>query len=353
VEDPGDQAYETVREIQRLQRLESGFSFAGCAVLAREWQDLDGVRFLLEKATIPVSINWARYNFPSFSRIRENENILSFLQNIKTEKISPSELLHLLPEKQTHDNPWQSNLRGLIDDWLEESGNRSTPVPELLDYFYEILADQSRSGNLGNGVFLSTVHSVKGMEFNHVFILADNWHNKQKTILEEERRLFYVAMSRARETLHIFSPWPDEHPHSRVLTDDDIVFRKRIPHNKSQETIFHYEILAMKELFLDYAGQKPPSHPIHGALRRLTTGDKLQLVNNNDRLELTSEGVVVARLAKTVSKRLTNELHNIKQIKIIALIKRTRNDISDEKFASLCRVDSWEIPIVELWKTIE
>ncbi len=352
VEDPVDQAYETVREIQRLQKLESGFTFTGCAVLAREWQDLDGVRFLLEKAAIPVSINWARYNFPVFSQIRENEKVLSFLHNIKTKEIRASELLHLLPESTSHQNQWQTNLRRLIDDWLEESGDCFTPVPDLLDYFYETLAEQSRSGNLGSGVFLSTVHSIKGMEFNHVFILADNWHNKQKTVLEEERRLFYVAMSRARETLHIFSPWPDEHPHSKVLTDDTIVFRKRIPHNENQATIFHYEILAMKELFLDYAGQKPQSHPVHEALRKLTTGDKLQLVKNNDRLELMSGDVVVARLAKTVTKRLIKELQNIKQVKIIALVQRSRNDIFDEKYASLCQVDSWEIPIVELWKTV-
>ena len=61
------------------------------------------------------------------------------------------------------------------------------------------------------GVTVSTLHSVKGLEFDRVYILDVNEGSipYQKAVLdadlEEERRMFYVGMTRAREKLHLYS----------------------------------------------------------------------------------------------------------------------------------------------------
>ena len=62
-------------------------------------------------------------------------------------------------------------------------------------------------------LILSTVHSAKGLEWNSVYVLnvADgNFPNEfacgKPELLEEERRLLYVAMTRARDTLHLVQP---------------------------------------------------------------------------------------------------------------------------------------------------
>ena len=60
------------------------------------------------------------------------------------------------------------------------------------------------------GVSLMTMHSCKGLEFKVVYILDTNEgitpHHKAvlEPDLEEERRMFYVAMTRAKDRLHIF-----------------------------------------------------------------------------------------------------------------------------------------------------
>ena len=56
-------------------------------------------------------------------------------------------------------------------------------------------------------VYLMTVHGSKGLEFDEVFIIgAAQGVFPNRGNLEEERRLFYVAMTRAREYLNISRP---------------------------------------------------------------------------------------------------------------------------------------------------
>ena len=62
-----------------------------------------------------------------------------------------------------------------------------------------------------DGVILSTIHGVKGMEFKNVFIIncVEETIPHKSSIednLEEERRLFYVAITRAIKNLYVFSP---------------------------------------------------------------------------------------------------------------------------------------------------
>lgn len=59
------------------------------------------------------------------------------------------------------------------------------------------------------GVVISTIHSIKGLEFDKVFIMDVNegsipYHKAvSESDIEEERRLFYVGMTRAREELQL------------------------------------------------------------------------------------------------------------------------------------------------------
>jgi len=68
-----------------------------------------------------------------------------------------------------------------------------------------------------------TVHAAKGLEFHTVFMpnLDDDVFpakpNHTDTGIEEERRLFYVAMTRAKQRL--FLSWPKTKIHYRVVRD--------------------------------------------------------------------------------------------------------------------------------------
>jgi len=60
-----------------------------------------------------------------------------------------------------------------------------------------------------SNIFLSTIHSVKGLEYDSVFLIdlnKDKFPGKSSVtgeLLEEERRLYYVAITRAKKTLYL------------------------------------------------------------------------------------------------------------------------------------------------------
>ena len=79
------------------------------------------------------------------------------------------------------------------------------------EYQEEIKRQAAQQTSCQDGVVLSTMHSSKGLEYRIVFIADANEGITpyKKAVLpeeiEEERRLFYVAMTRAKELLYIFA----------------------------------------------------------------------------------------------------------------------------------------------------
>ena len=122
-----------------------------------------------------------------------------------------------------------------VQEWEKKKVNKTTELQELmeyLEYFREaggVIPLQASEGE--NAVRLMTVHGAKGLEFPHVFILRANSNSfpasyketlvafprelrdpdsltqaDDKTMhAQEERRLFYVAMTRARDSLRIYA----------------------------------------------------------------------------------------------------------------------------------------------------
>jgi DNA helicase-2/ATP-dependent DNA helicase PcrA len=89
---------------------------------------------------------------------------------------------------------------------------------------------------------LSTVHSAKGLEFDavHVIHAADGNFPSDMALgsadgLEEERRLFYVAVTRARRNLAIYVPL--RYHHHRVRDDHSWAQPSRFLSDSVRETL--------------------------------------------------------------------------------------------------------------------
>ncbi|MHC5145907.1 MAG: ATP-dependent helicase, partial [Planctomycetota bacterium] len=104
------------------------------------------------------------------------------------------------------------NINELMNSAAEYDQRAETP--NLTDYLQMIaLYSDSDAYDAESGrVSLMTLHAAKGLEFDHVFIigLEDGILPHERSVygdsddLEEERRLFFVGITRARKTLDIF-----------------------------------------------------------------------------------------------------------------------------------------------------
>ncbi len=340
-----EQAAVLFEELQRLRRLRDDVDLRSCAILAREWRELDCIRSCFESRNVPVSLNWGRSAFPRLTRIREYANLLDFLRQ-RREDVSVDMLLHPLSGQK--DNPWLIDLRRILEEWQQETGNHARPVGVVEEYLYETLHDQYRAGGVHNGVFLSTVHSAKGMEFDHVFIVDGGWQRKTGADMEEERRLYYVAMSRARETLCLFERADCANPHAGLLDGPFLQKRDGSPLNAHTAETLSYQLLGMKDLYLDFAGRHPEQHPVHQALAALSAGDELQVMEKGEHLFLADkQGITVARLSQTTCNQWRNRLDLIASVRVVAMVRRYKTDIRDKEFQQSCHGESWEVPVVE------
>ncbi len=174
--------------------------------------------------------------------------------------------------------------------------------------------------------------------------------NRDKPAMEEERRLYYVAMTRAGETLTLFRRLDCQNPHVNFISGDHTIDQAISVPDKSKidRSSLNYSVLGMKQLFLDFAGRQPEASRIHEALKKLNAGDMLSIKESNENIFLIdSEGVPVARLSKQARDELKNRIRNVQNAKILAMVRRLATDVDPEFRPGIC-CSQWEIPVVEL-----
>lgn len=108
------------------------------------------------------------------------------------------------------------NIKPLIEvlDEVSSSVKKFDSILEYLNHIKLITGNNFSNITEKNSVKIMTMHKAKGLEFNIVFIigaidgLTPNILNDELDIqlLEEERRIFYVAMTRAKDQLYFFVP---------------------------------------------------------------------------------------------------------------------------------------------------
>ena len=116
---------------------------------------------------------------------------------------------YYLKQKTDEANDRWNNIQEFINGIEEYEINN--PSSTLVDYIEEIslLTDIDKWNDSENKVTLMTVHSSKGLEFDNIIIagLEDGLFPIIRPFeddnIEEERRLFYVALTRAKKVVNI------------------------------------------------------------------------------------------------------------------------------------------------------
>jgi len=162
-----------------------------------------------------------------------------------SQKLRPADLLNnLLKDSGLYtyyqiDKKRQQNLLKLVTIFQERDNLKLHPNVALRSIveFTAFAKNLDQISAQDNQVMMVTVHQAKGLEFDIVFIAGavdgefPNYLSLGNEKIEEEKRLFYVAMTRAKQQLLISSFQEDSRSYSKVVSQfiDDIPNKYRNP----------------------------------------------------------------------------------------------------------------------------
>ena len=116
----------------------------------------------------------------------------------------------------------------------------------------------------------------------------------------------------------------------------------------SDQTDKKYELLGLNQIYLDYAGNFPQTHPIHSHLAELRTGQCVSFCQNNSKIEIhDSGGKCLDRLSSEGTNKWRERLDDILEVRVVAMLRRNRDD-PDENFRKKIKADNWELPVLEV-----
>lgn len=347
VRDIWDQAENVAHELERL-RDRGGADWTSVAVLSRTKRDLALVRAAAEARGIPVSWPLDRSKTPPLHRIREIERGLETLAADRVATATATELMDRI-DRSDEANPWQNVLTRIFEAWRVETGDEPTPVQACIEFIYETLMQRRRDEQFGHGVILNTVHAAKGTEYDHVFVCGD-WSALRGRSAEEERRILYVGMTRARQTLTIFNRQDRPTPLATAFAGPCFVERAATSQKEVSRTIpRNYTLLGLDDIFLDYAGRLPPEHPVHQGLAQLQPGDRLRPVSRGEQIQLLDgDDHPVAQLSVRTAKQWRPLLTSISEMRVLAMVVRKRTDNTDSHYGKRLHCERWDVPVCEV-----
>jgi ATP-dependent DNA helicase RecQ len=166
----------------------------------------------------------------------------------------------------------------------------------------------------GDVVFVSTIHKAKGKEFDHVFLMLDNFNSET----DEEKRKLYVAMTRAKQNLNI-------HVNSDVLdhiSSENLL--RLVDNNTYQQPNEIVRHLTYKDVWLDFFLNR------QSLVSQLMSGDELTLKGDEC---LNSNGQSVLRFSKQFIEEIeTLKLNNyeLKSAKVNFIVYWLKEETNQE-----------------------
>jgi DNA helicase-2/ATP-dependent DNA helicase PcrA len=196
---------------QITELLAQGTAPQEIAILARTNNQLKGVERAMNSKGLP-------YQVRSTERFFERQDVRDFLKQVRQASVLPTEGATWIDELRTIAQPY---LTGESIDGIaallhlgRELDSDDGFTPKTLRGFLREVEDRVTQNNPPTMpvVTLATLHAAKGLEWERVFLmgasegilpLETGSTGTSDLIVAEERRLFYVGMTRAKVDLHI------------------------------------------------------------------------------------------------------------------------------------------------------
>ena len=191
--------------------LKAGVPPQEIAVLARTNAQLNSLERAMNGAKLP-------YQVRSTERFFDRPDVREFLKGVRTASVIPTEGINWLDELRTLAQPFLTGqsidgIAGLLH-LARELDEDTNFTPKTLRSYLREVEDRVQQNNPPTMpvITLATLHAAKGLEWERVFLmganvgllpLETNGFTLDARMIEEERRLFYVGMTRAKRELRV------------------------------------------------------------------------------------------------------------------------------------------------------
>ncbi len=184
--------------------LSSGTPPHEVAILARTNSQLKSVERAMQKVNLP-------YQVRSTERFFDRREVRDFLSEVRKASVIPAEGQGWIDELRTLAQPYLTGeaidgIAALLHLARELDGDENFTPKTLRGYLREV-EDRVQQNNPPTMpvITLATLHAAKGLEWERVFLIgaSEGQLPVSDASIDEERRLFYVGITRAKADLHI------------------------------------------------------------------------------------------------------------------------------------------------------
>ena len=174
------------------------------AILARTNSQLKSVERAMQKVNLP-------YQVRSTERFFDRREVRDFLSEVRKASVIPAEGQGWIDELRTLAQPYLTGeaidgIAALLHLARELDGDDNFTPKTLRGYLREV-EDRVQQNNPPTMpvITLATLHAAKGLEWERVFLIgaSEGQLPVSDASIDEERRLFYVGITRAKADLHI------------------------------------------------------------------------------------------------------------------------------------------------------
>ena len=198
----GQEAVGITNQITEL--ISTGIAPESIAVLARTNAQLNLFEKTFKEAGLP-------YQIRSNDRFFDRPEIREFIRDIRQASVIPDTEISWLEELRGIAQPYLSGAAmdgiGAIIHLARELDGDDRFQPKTLRNFLQELEDRAQQNNPPQMpvTTLATLHAAKGLEWERVFVVgvSDGYLPYPDAPVEEELRLFYVGITRAKAHLHL------------------------------------------------------------------------------------------------------------------------------------------------------
>nr|WP_277754417.1 RecQ family ATP-dependent DNA helicase [Rosenbergiella collisarenosi] len=325
------QAQVAIAELERLLALDDG-CWNSCAILARTHRFLWPIQAWCEKYSIPYFLASDKETALPITRQRYFVAVIDRLKNMQEPHSAVQAWKFLCDSDSLFRKEWFGFFDTAFNQLQIELGDCLLAGETIISWLYNYAVELRQHRK--NGLYLGTVHSAKGLEFQHVVLLDGGWINQEES-LDDERRLYYVGMTRAEQTLTLCE-FGKTNPFSASLTDS--IQCKEFHGQPLSELEIRYQQLSLKDIDLGFVGRQPPKLKVNHAVKVISEGDILTLQQEGERYHLLDKnGCTVGRTARSFRPRI-----NIEHCEVAAVLVRFASD-SEEQFRHMNKCDRWEV----------